>query len=141
MKLSSINAHLSSSPTSNTALVEETWVEFVSKNSLPLAMFFFFVQQGCVGVGALDIDSKQGDSKYRFVICPYNTFYLHVNSLDGSHDRCHMSHCQYKTALAKIQRKYFHQLFLSKLNKWTATKNCVQDKSLTKSYSYFYPWL
>ena len=60
VKLNSINDHLSLSPTSNTALVEATWVEFVSRHIWRIARFFFVQQGGGVG-GILDIDSKHGD--------------------------------------------------------------------------------
>ena len=56
VKLNSINDHLSLPPTSNTALVEAIWVEFVSRHMWPL-LRFFFAQQG----GFFYIDSKQGD--------------------------------------------------------------------------------
>ena len=51
-----------------------------------------------------------------------------------SHDRCHMSHCQYRTALANIQLKRF---FSTKLNELTVTKNCVKDKSLIEEFFFF----
>ena len=110
-------------PTSNTALVEATWVEFVSRLIWPLACFLF--NKKLVAERFWVLIQNRVIKKDRFVICLYNTTYLHITCLDVSHDRCHMSHCHYKTELAKIQLKH---VFPTKLNEWTATKSCVQDK-------------
>ena len=54
----------------------------LSQDVFGLQQGFFFVQQRGGGKGIWDIDSKQGDLKDRFVLCLYNTFYLHVTCLD-----------------------------------------------------------
>ena len=51
--------------------------------------------------------------------------------MDVSHDRFHMSHCQNKNALVKVQLKLFFPL---KLSEWTATKNYVQDKKFNERF-------